>query len=167
MSTLSERLRDTSGGHINGLYDREAADELDRLTVELDQHKKSVAFCDQHKPNGGQRGMCLVCACQNLSAALSRISYLCGPPNEMGASLYDVDCDEAAVVERVGRLTARVAELENALFSCRGTVKTELNHYERLAMVHGKTPLAASYEIEANRLSAILDMIDALESKHE
>ena len=94
MSTLSERLRDNSGSHINGLYDREAADELDRLT-------------------------------------------------------------------------ARVAELESDLRSCRGTVKTELNHYERLAVVHGKTPLAHSYETEAQRLSDLLDKIDALEHKHE
>lgn len=36
MSTLSERLRDNSGSHINGLYDREAADELDRLTARAD-----------------------------------------------------------------------------------------------------------------------------------
>ena len=28
---LVERLRDTSGGHINGLYDKRAADELERL----------------------------------------------------------------------------------------------------------------------------------------
>lgn len=36
MSTLSERLRDNSGSHINGLYDREAADELDRLAARAD-----------------------------------------------------------------------------------------------------------------------------------
>ena len=44
-------------------------------------------------------------------------------------------CREAA--DELDRLTARVAELESDLRSCRGTVKTELNHYERLAVVHG------------------------------
>ena len=32
---LVERLRDSSGSHINGLYDREAADEIERLRSEL------------------------------------------------------------------------------------------------------------------------------------
>ena len=50
------------------------------------------------------------------------------------------------------------------LVSCRGTVKTELNHYERLAMVHGQTPHGATYEAEAQRLSALLERIDALGS---
>lgn len=73
--------------------------------------------------------------------------------------------DEAA--DELDRLTARVAEMESDLRSCRGTVKTELNHYERLAVVHGKTPLAHSYETEAQRLSDLLDKIDALEHKHD
>lgn len=122
MSTLSERLRDNSGSHINGLYDREAADELDRLTEEAADRYKS--WCEMH-------------------------------------SSFERGRDE------IERLTARVAELESDLRSCRGTVKTELNHYERLAVVHGKTPLAHSYETEAQRLSDLLDKIDALESKHE
>ncbi len=45
--------------------------------------------------------MCLVCACRDLSAALSRISYLCGEPNEMQCGPYDLHCDENAVVEQV------------------------------------------------------------------
>lgn len=130
--TLSERLReaaqrrgecfDSDGMPIEAAFRDlgfseshlfgEAADELDRLTAELDEHKKSAAFCEKHKPNGGHRAMCLVCACQNLSAALSRISYLCGEPNEMECGPYDVHCDESAVVSQVERLTARVAELE-------------------------------------------------------
>lgn len=126
MSTLSERLRDNSGSHINGLYDREAADELDRLTAELDQHKKSAAFCDKHQPNGGQRAMCLVCAGRNLSAALSRISYLCGPPNEMQCGPYDVHCDETAVVAQVEHLTARMAELAGSMQTVR--MRLEVAH---------------------------------------
>mgnify|MGYP006321760101 CR=1 FL=1 len=32
---LVERLRDNSGGHINGLYDREAADEIENLRAAM------------------------------------------------------------------------------------------------------------------------------------
>lgn len=59
-------------------------------------------------------------------------------------------------------LHAKIERLRADLWSCRGTVKTELNHYERLAMVHGRTQLAESYEAEAQRLSRLLDRIDAL-----
>ena len=63
--------------------------------------------------------------------------------------LYDEAADE---IER----------LRADLVSCRGTVKTELHHYERLAMVHGKTVLATNYEAEAQRLSDLLDRIDSI-----
>lgn len=53
-------------------------------------------------------------------------------------------------------------QLRTDLISCRGTVKSELNHYERLTMVHGKTVVAENYEREAQRLSDLLDRIDAL-----
>ena len=55
-----------------------------------------------------------------------------------------------------------IEHLRADLVSCRGTVKMELSHYERLAMVHGKTVLAANYEAEAQRLSDLLDRIDAM-----
>ena len=55
-----------------------------------------------------------------------------------------------------------IEQLRADLISCRGTVKTELNHYERLAGVHGKTPHGAAYEAEAQRLDALLDRIDAM-----
>ena len=57
---------------------------------------------------------------------------------------------------------SEIERLTADLLSCRGTVKTELAHYERLAMVHGKTAVAANYEAEAQRLSDLLDRIDAL-----
>jgi hypothetical protein len=63
--------------------------------------------------------------------------------------LYDEAADE-------------IEHLRADLVSCRGTVKTELAHYERLAMVHGKTAVAANYEAEAQRLSDLLDRIDAI-----
>ena len=61
-------------------------------------------------------------------------------------------------------LTEELEILKSDLISCRGPVKTELHHYERLSLVHGKTPLAANYEAEASRLQALLDRIEALES---
>ena len=36
VNDLIERLRDNSGSHINGLYDREAADEIERLRDEIE-----------------------------------------------------------------------------------------------------------------------------------
>jgi len=53
-------------------------------------------------------------------------------------------------------------QLRADLISCRGTVKTELNHYERLVEVHRGRPTAAAYEAEASRLDALLERIDAL-----
>ncbi len=58
---------------------------------------------------------------------------------------------------------AEADELRADLISCRATVKTELNHYERLAMVHGKnTAHHAAYEAEAQRLNALLERINGL-----
>lgn len=37
--SLVERLRDSSGGHINGLYDREAADEIERLRADAERYR--------------------------------------------------------------------------------------------------------------------------------
>lgn len=53
---------------------------------------------------------------------------------------------------------------EADLISCRGSVKTEHHHYERLSMVHGKTPHGECYWAEANRLGDLLDRIDSLAS---
>lgn len=89
--------------------------ERDRLAAEVETHRKSAAWCDKHQPNGGQRGTCLVCACQSLSAALSRISYLCGEPNEMECGPYDVHADETAVVAQVETLRSDFAALQHAI----------------------------------------------------
>ena len=66
-------------------------------------YRMAAPLCDEHQPNGGARGGCLVCALQRLQHALSRIDYACGEPNEMKCSGYDVHCDEDAVVTNVLR----------------------------------------------------------------
>ena len=91
-------------------YIPEAADEIERLRAQLAEQQAAAAWCEKHQPKGGARGQCVICAGYALSAALSKISYLCGKPNEMGASIYDVDCDEDAVVERVKAMRAQLAE---------------------------------------------------------
>jgi hypothetical protein len=69
---------------------------------------------------------------------------------------------DAALAEQQAEATDEIEHLRADLISCRGTVKTELNHYERQAMVHGKTPHGATYEAEARRLAALLERIDDL-----
>ena len=41
---LVERLRDSSGGHINGLYDREAADLIENLRAALQWYADGLHF---------------------------------------------------------------------------------------------------------------------------
>ena len=55
-------------------------------------------------------------AVKYLVDALSEISYLCGEPNDMHVSIYDLDCDEDGVVEDVKRalVAARLAEITSA-----------------------------------------------------
>lgn len=90
-------------------------ERIQALEAERDAHQHSAAWCEKHKPAGGQRAMCLVCACQSLSAALSRISYLCGKPNEMECGPYDVHSDESAVVAEVSAALAEVEALRAVL----------------------------------------------------
>ena len=79
------------------------------------------------------------------------------------SSLWDIRALYAAPQAwRPDIIGDEIEQLRADLVSCRGTVKTELNHYERLAMVHGKTVVAANYEAEAQRLAALLDRIDSL-----
>jgi len=49
---------------------------------------------------------------KQLSRALSRIDYLCAPPNSQETSAYDVHQDEELVVKAVQRLQKRIEELE-------------------------------------------------------
>ena len=107
MSSLDNVLNYASGIdklHYGGL--------LESARTELAALRDAATFCDKHQPNGGKRAVCLVCAVQSLSAALSRISYLCGEPNEMECGPYDLDCDASAVVEQVAVLRKKAASLD-------------------------------------------------------
>ena len=69
--------------------------------IEARRYQHAAPLCENHRPDGGVRAMCLVCAIERLQSALSRIDYLCMEPNEMGVSDYDCHYDEEAVVRRV------------------------------------------------------------------
>lgn len=90
---------------------RQIERELTSLQQKLEKVTRAFPHCEEHKPDGGTRGGCLVCALIKLSAALSRIDYLCGEPNEMQTSGYDVHCNEEAVIRNVER-TLEDAEMK-------------------------------------------------------
>jgi len=66
-----------------------------------DAMRRSFPYCEEHRPGAGTRTGCLICAMVRMSEAFSKIDYLCGEPNDMEVSGYDVFCDEGAVVEHV------------------------------------------------------------------
>lgn len=109
---LSEELRveKLNHGYLRDEFDELHTNAIERLRQlqasikERDAHQRAAAWCDKHKPDGGARGQCVICAGQKLSSALSRISYLCGAPNEMECGTYDVFPDEDAVVAQVQAL---------------------------------------------------------------
>lgn len=84
------------------------ADLLEEAAAALSAYKGAAPLCDKHQPKGGTRGGCLVCAIARLEYALSRIDYLCGPPNEMGISGYDCYYDEEVVVKNVAAMKNRL-----------------------------------------------------------
>lgn len=85
--------------------------ELLTLCDELLAHRRAVdeptvprrlaPLCDEHGSGAGHKSGCPYCALVKLSHALSRIDYLCGEPNDMQCSGYDVHQSEDAVVEHV------------------------------------------------------------------
>lgn len=94
---------------------------------ELAEALKAGGFCEKHKPNGGAR-TCLVCGCQKLHAALSRISYACETPNEMEVSSFDVHCNEDAVVKQVEEMRRKLS-----------IAITALEHYEDATTLRNPT----------------------------
>jgi len=91
-----------NGGGDGTPYVRESV-----LLTEREAHEeylKALPTCDEHRPNGGSRSQCVICAQIKLAAALSRIDYLSGQQNEMEVSSYDLHCDEQEVVRHVEKL---------------------------------------------------------------
>lgn len=97
-----------------GLLQLDYLQELIAANKAKDLLQKAAGFCEKHQPNGGSRN-CLVCGCETLSRALSKIDYVIGEPNEMEASLFDVDCNEDRVIEAATRLKAQVAEKDTTI----------------------------------------------------
>ena len=85
------------------------------VAAEREHWQAATALCDKHQPSGGARGYCVICAGEALSAALSKISYLCSEPNEMEVGPYDVHYDENAVVAQVQTLASVRARMLGAI----------------------------------------------------
>ena len=90
-----------------------------------------------------------------------------------GSLAYLQHCDEYDSRKPIAWANARAAlaaeckratqqqEYRDDLISCRDMVETELTQYERLAFMCWKLDVAENYVKEAQRLSDLLDRIDA------
>lgn len=113
--------------------ERQAAQLIARAASALESYARAAPLCEEHQPSWGTRGGCLICALGRLSAALSRIDYACGEPNEQQCSAYDVHCDEDAVVSNVR------STLES-LSSAKETLERELQAHGHLAVASSSQP---------------------------
>jgi hypothetical protein len=173
-------LRERIKLEVDTAISRQAADELVKvmeLERELAAYKAAAPLCEQHKPDGGHRSGCLVCGLIEYSNALSRIDYLCGGPNEMEVSGYDVHVTPELVVGAVSKLLqhtgireremrfarqlataqARIEELEReltqAIVRC-GEWATKAS--EMAGTVQGWKERATAAEAERDRLREVL-----------
>lgn len=89
------------------------AEERDNLIVEKDRLRMQLSYAGPTisvkelniKLDAAlQENNRLRKAMQRMSAALSRIDYMCDKPNEMEVSGYDVHCNEQAVVDHVQKV---------------------------------------------------------------
>lgn len=101
-----------TGAALRAMCSRVADVETATLTAEIAQYKAEAPLCEKHQPKGGTRATCLVCVCIKLSAAISRIDYALGEPNEMNVSGYDVHCNEDEVVQRARDVWAELAAMK-------------------------------------------------------
>ena len=98
----------------------------ERAIAELLALRAAAPLCEKHKPNGGTRSNCLVCALIENAYALSRIDYICGEPNEYEVSGYDVHCDQGVVVLRVEKLREQNAALDAGMGEFRRELRNAL-----------------------------------------
>ena len=89
--------------------------ELDRLAARVAELERLAPMCKEHGTGSGTRSGCPYCSLIKQHQALSKIDYLCGPPNDQEVSAYDIHCDEDAVVVSVDRLAGENKRLREAL----------------------------------------------------
>lgn len=135
------------------------AARLAQLEDENERLRKATQLCDKHAPNGGTVSACVVCSGQKLSYALSRISYLCEPPNEMECSSYDLHYNEDAVVAQVERLRdscAAKADRIDRLGETVGRLTGDLQRaYRCIQGMHNAIAHGTSFPAEAYHAATI------------
>ena len=99
---------------------------------ELDAVRRELPTCYEHRPTCGARSGCLICGMQALSGALSQIDYLCGEPNEMRVSGYDVHCAEDVVVDNVRK--ALEAVRKRTIEECIGALGAGSDDHQQSAL---------------------------------